>query len=128
MSYGLLCGRVGDHNVDPYASHITSITGREIVADKLGLVRAEAATAGEVGKLDAKPAAAAAEDVPAGGIVPPPVATAHDPAAEAVATAPPPEAMAVQTPPEAMSAAPPPEAAVGAPAFPLATPMIDMSC
>ena len=32
---------MADHYVDPYAEHISKITGLEIVAEKLGLVRRE---------------------------------------------------------------------------------------
>lgn len=117
MSYGLLCGRVGDHNVDPYAEHITSITGCEITADKLGLVQAEA-TAVDTDKPDTKPVAAAA-------VVPPAVQAV---AAEAAAT---PEHVVLQPPAlhEADAAA---AAAVVLPAAAPAeaqfrTPMVDMS-
>jgi hypothetical protein len=39
MSYGLLVGKVGDHFIGPYAAHVAHITGLEIMAEKLGLVR-----------------------------------------------------------------------------------------
>ena len=54
-------GKVGDHFVDPYASHISHITGIEIVAEKLGLVRKE-----EGGDLE--PAKAAQNDHDGDGI------------------------------------------------------------
>eukprot|EP00892_Ulva_mutabilis_P000708 jgi/Ulvmu1/10638/UM066_0018.1 len=151
MSYGLLCGRVGDHNVDPYAAHITAVTGREIAADQLGLLRTEATAAGDLGKLDARPVAAAS-DAPEGGLLP---HAQQVPAEAAAATASPPEAAAgaecaepaaaaapaaagdpaFEVPAAAagatVSAAPPPEAVAtsdpSAAAFPLATPMIDFS-
>jgi hypothetical protein len=39
MSYGLLAGKVGDHFIGPYAAHVAHITGLEIMAETLGLVR-----------------------------------------------------------------------------------------
>jgi hypothetical protein len=52
MSYGLLLGKVGDHFVNPYAEHITKITGIEIVAEKLGLIRRQ-----DDGEIEAAPVA-----------------------------------------------------------------------
>lgn len=120
MSYGLLCGRVGDHNVDPYAAHITSITGREITAEKLGLIQVEAAAV-DTDKPAVKPAVEAMA-------TPPGVPTV---AAEAAAA---PEPIALQ-PPAVHDADAAAAGAVASPAAPAAapteahfrTPMVDMS-
>ena len=38
-SYGLVAGRVGDHFLGGYCDHVSKVGGREIVAEKLGLIR-----------------------------------------------------------------------------------------
>lgn len=52
MSFGLFLGKSGDHFLGPYSAHVTHITGMEIVAEKLGLVRSD-----DSGKLDTVQAA-----------------------------------------------------------------------
>lgn len=69
MSYGLLIGRACDHFLEPYAEHVSHITGREIIAEKLGLVRMDAA-----GELEAAEAAQNDHDgdgVPSSAQMPP---------------------------------------------------------
>lgn len=124
MSYGLLCGRVGDHNVDPYASHITSITGREIAADKLGLLRSEAAAAAHPDWSDgAKPPPTAVTAAPAAE-----AAAAHaDAAAGAAAPAAAAVPAAAAAAPEAPAVVAAEQAAVQLGGAHFTTPMVDMS-
>jgi hypothetical protein len=70
MSYGLCLGKARDHFLEPYCTHITSITGMEIVAEKLGLVRSD--EGGEMGTM-----AAAQDDHDGDGV--PSAAPAHKP-------------------------------------------------
>lgn len=80
-SYGLLAGRVGDHFLGGYCDHVSIVSGREIVAENLGLIR------GANNETLAVPAAqdTAADDVD----IPsqPPTAAAAASAAEAAADA-----------------------------------------